>query len=149
MEARMRNIAMVVPDAMQALHALKASAEKGGVQSRTLGLVELRASQINGCSVCVDMHTRHLKKAGETDERRMMFSCCHPELSTEVQVTLILKTLCGFSVSEIAHALLAGEDSIEKRLGRARKLFRLSGTFVDLTNASDIPGRLAAVHRAI
>src|SRR3989442_10212886 len=69
MEARMRNIAMVVPDAMQALHALKASAEKGGVPSRTLGLVELRASQINGCSVCVDMHARSLKKAGETDER--------------------------------------------------------------------------------
>src|SRR2546422_3522700 len=69
MEARMRNVAMVVPDAIQALHALKASAEKGGVPSRTLGLVELRASQINGCSVCVDMHARSLKKAGETDER--------------------------------------------------------------------------------
>src|SRR5947209_3472510 len=72
MEARMRNIAMIVPEAMQAmqaLHALKGSAEKGGVPSRTLGLVELRASQINGCSVCVDMHARSLKKAGETDER--------------------------------------------------------------------------------
>ena len=69
MQARMKNIAMVVPEAMQALHALKASAEKGGVPSRTLGLVELRASQINGCSVCVDMHARHLKKEGETDER--------------------------------------------------------------------------------
>jgi len=64
----------------------------------------------------------------QDDQLRMMFSCCHPELSTEAQVTLILKTLCGFSVSEIAHALLASEDSIEKRLGRARKLFRLSGT---------------------
>ena len=51
MEARMRNIAMIVPEAMQALHALKGSAEKGGVPSRTLDLVELRASQINGCSV--------------------------------------------------------------------------------------------------
>jgi AhpD family alkylhydroperoxidase len=60
---------MIVPDAMQALHALKASAEKGGVPSLTLGLVELRASQINGCSVCVDMHARDLKKAGERDER--------------------------------------------------------------------------------
>jgi RNA polymerase sigma-70 factor (ECF subfamily) len=79
----------------------------------------------------------------------MMFSCCHPELSTEVQVTLILKTLCGFSVSEIAHALLTSEDSIEKRLGRARKLFRLSGTFVELTHASDIPVRIEAVYQAI
>ena len=38
--------------------------------SKTLGLVHLRASQINGCSVCVDMHPLMLKKAGETDERR-------------------------------------------------------------------------------
>ena len=69
MQARMNNIAMVVPDSMPALRALKASAEKGGVPSRTLDLVELRASQINGCSVCVDMHSRQLKKEGETDER--------------------------------------------------------------------------------
>jgi AhpD family alkylhydroperoxidase len=65
----MSNPAMIVPDAMQALHALGASAEKGGVPSRTIGLVQLRASQINGCSMCVDMHPRILKKAGETDDR--------------------------------------------------------------------------------
>ena len=64
----MKNPATIVPDAMQALLALGKSVEKG-VPSRTLGLVHLRASQINGCSVCVDMHPRELKKAGETDER--------------------------------------------------------------------------------
>jgi AhpD family alkylhydroperoxidase len=69
MQARMKNIVLIVPDALQALHRLKASAEKGGVPSRTLELVELRASQINGCSVCVDMHARDLRKKGETDER--------------------------------------------------------------------------------
>jgi AhpD family alkylhydroperoxidase len=69
MQARISNPAMIVPGAMQALQALWASAEKGGVPSRTLGLIQLRASQINGCSVCVDMHPRFLKKAGETDER--------------------------------------------------------------------------------
>jgi RNA polymerase sigma factor (sigma-70 family) len=83
------------------------------------------------------------------DQLRMMFSCCHSELSTEAQVTLILKTLCGFSVSEIAHALLAGEESIEKRLGRARKLFRLSGTFMEFSGALDISERLETVYRAI
>lgn len=69
MQARMNNPAIIVPGAMQALLALNASAEKGGVPSQTLGLVHLRASQINGCSLCVDMHPRLLKKAGETDER--------------------------------------------------------------------------------
>ncbi len=73
MQARMSNPAMIVPDAMQALQALAkalaTSARKGGVPSRTLDLVYLRASQVNGCSVCVDMHSRDAKKAGETDER--------------------------------------------------------------------------------
>ncbi len=69
MQARMNNPAMIIPDATQALHALGASAKKGGVPARTLDLVHLRASQINGCSVCVDMHARDLKRAGETDER--------------------------------------------------------------------------------
>ncbi len=85
----------------------------------------------------------------QDDQLRMMFSCCHPELSTEAQVTLILKTLCGFSVSEIAHSFLASEDSIEKRLGRARKLFRLSGTFVEVTDALEVSERLEAVYQAI
>ena len=68
-QARMKNAVMIIPEAMKALHPLKASAEKGGVPSRTLALIELRASQINGCSVCVDMHARDLRKVGETDER--------------------------------------------------------------------------------
>jgi AhpD family alkylhydroperoxidase len=65
----MRNIATINPEAVKALQALGASAEKGGVPAKTLGLVHLGASQINGCSVCVDMHPRMLKKAGEPDER--------------------------------------------------------------------------------
>ncbi len=69
MQARMNNPAMVVPDAMQALQALGAAVGKGGVPSRTLELVHLRASQINGCSVCVDLHARDARKADETDER--------------------------------------------------------------------------------
>jgi AhpD family alkylhydroperoxidase len=65
----MKNPAMVLPEVMQALFALSKAAEKAGVPSKTIGLILLRASQINGCSVCVDMHCRDLKKAGETDER--------------------------------------------------------------------------------
>ena len=69
MQARMGNPAMVVPEAMQALVDLGTSVKKGGVPPRTLNLVYLRASQINGCSVCVDMHSREAKGAGDTDER--------------------------------------------------------------------------------
>lgn len=69
MQARITNPAMLMPEAMKALFALGDAAKKGGVPPRTLELVHLRASQINGCSLCVDMHARDLRKAGETDER--------------------------------------------------------------------------------
>ena len=65
----MKHPVVIVPDAMQALQALAASTRKSGVPERTLELVNLRASQINGCSACVDMHPRLAKRAGETEER--------------------------------------------------------------------------------
>jgi AhpD family alkylhydroperoxidase len=70
MQARMsQNPVMIVPDVLQALQTLRKSAEQGAVPSRTIGLVHLRASQINGCSFCVDSGARSAKRAGETDER--------------------------------------------------------------------------------
>ena len=69
MQARMKHPVMILPDAMRALHALDKATEVDGVPDVTRKLVHLRASQINGCSVCVDMHTRFMKKAGETDEQ--------------------------------------------------------------------------------
>ncbi len=69
MQARMTNPAMLMPDAMQAMFALNTAVEKSGVPPVVLHLTHLRASQINGCSVCVDMGWRMLKKSGETDER--------------------------------------------------------------------------------
>lgn len=68
MQARMKNPAMIVPGAMEALQNLAKASEQGGVPKKTLDLVHLRASQINGCSVCVDMGFR-FKKADETIER--------------------------------------------------------------------------------
>jgi len=69
MQARMKNPAMILPDAMQAIQALQSATEKGGVPSTTLGLVHLRASQINGCLVCVDSGTCYARESGESDER--------------------------------------------------------------------------------
>jgi AhpD family alkylhydroperoxidase len=69
MQPRMNHPAFVVPDAMDALQALGKAVGNGGVPEQTLELVHLRASQINGCSVCLDGHSRAAKKAGETDER--------------------------------------------------------------------------------
>ena len=68
-EPRIPNIAGTVPEALQALLALAKASAKGGIPPTTRKLVHLRASQINGCSFCVDMHSRELRDAGEPDER--------------------------------------------------------------------------------
>jgi AhpD family alkylhydroperoxidase len=69
MQARMTHPVMVLPDAMTALLALSKAAQSGTVPETTHQLIHLRVSQINGCSMCVDMHARELKEAGEKDER--------------------------------------------------------------------------------
>jgi AhpD family alkylhydroperoxidase len=78
MESRMTSPALSVAGAFDALQALgKAvndAASKAGVPQSTLDLVALRASQINGCAVCLDMHGRGARKGGETDERLLTLS---------------------------------------------------------------------------
>jgi len=69
MQARIENPVLTVPGAMPALQKLAAAIRHADVPATTLYLIELRASQINGCSVCVDMHSRELQAAGEPDER--------------------------------------------------------------------------------
>jgi AhpD family alkylhydroperoxidase len=65
----MQNPAVIIPDAMPAILSVLKATKKGGVPQATLELVHLRASQINGCSYCVDGGVRSAKKAGESDER--------------------------------------------------------------------------------
>lgn len=69
MQPRIENPALIVPGALAAFQRLGAVVRRTGVPPTTLGLVEVRASQINGCSVCLDMHSRELKELGEPDER--------------------------------------------------------------------------------
>lgn len=68
MQARLKNPAMLVPEAMQPLQALGALMRNSPVPATIIGLVHLRASQINGCAVCLDLHRRHMK-GDETEER--------------------------------------------------------------------------------
>jgi len=69
MQARMKNPVMIISGAMQPALALVAAVKNGSVPAKTLEHSHLRASQINGCSFCVDMGARELKKAGESDDR--------------------------------------------------------------------------------
>jgi AhpD family alkylhydroperoxidase len=68
-QPRMPGVTDLVPEALKALLAVARSAKPGGLPATTAFLVQLRASQINGCSFCTEMHSRELKQAGEVDER--------------------------------------------------------------------------------
>ncbi|MET7304738.1 carboxymuconolactone decarboxylase family protein [Embleya sp. NPDC005575] len=69
MTARMKNPAMVLPDAMKGIQNIYKAMYAGGVQPQILELVHLRASQINGCGACVFAGVTSAKKSGESDER--------------------------------------------------------------------------------
>jgi AhpD family alkylhydroperoxidase len=71
-QPRIENPAVTIPGALAAFHKLGAAVKQSAVPEATLQLVEARASQINGCSVCLDMHSRELKALGEPDERVFM-----------------------------------------------------------------------------
>ncbi|HEX3079577.1 MAG TPA: sigma-70 family RNA polymerase sigma factor, partial [Puia sp.] len=60
----------------------------------------------------------------QDDQLRMIFTCCHPAITTDSQISLALKTICGLSIPEIARAFLTTEDNISKRLVRARQKIR-------------------------
>jgi RNA polymerase sigma factor (sigma-70 family) len=80
---------------------------------------------------------------------RMMYVCCHPNLSPDAQVALMLKTLCGFSVSEIAKAFITSSDTIEKRLYRAKQQFGDKQIVFELPQAQELSKRLDIVLAAI
>ena len=85
----------------------------------------------------------------QDEQLQMMFVCCHPSLPEEGQVALVLKTLCGFSVAEIAKAFLTSEETITKRLYRAREQFRNENIRFEIPQLIDLPARLESVLTAI
>jgi AhpD family alkylhydroperoxidase len=69
--------AMLFPEAMRALVALGTSTKESGLAEKLFELIHLRASQINGCALCADMHAKALKRGGETDERLYTVATWH------------------------------------------------------------------------
>jgi RNA polymerase sigma-70 factor (ECF subfamily) len=85
-----------------------------------------------------------------TDDRlRLIFVCCHPVIPAEVQVALALKTLCGFSVTEIGHAFLTTEAAIAKRLTRAKQKIRQARIPFEIPAANELSQRLDGVLQSL
>lgn len=86
----------------------------------------------------------------EPDDRlRLIFTCCHPALAREAQVALTLRTVCGFSVPQIARAFLASEATIAQRLVRARRKIAEAGIPYRIPGDEDLDERLGEVLRVL
>lgn len=83
------------------------------------------------------------------DQLRLMFSCCHPDLSVNAQATLVLRLLCGFSVDEISAAFLANRAAVEKRLSRARSTLGQAGSLFEVSRSAEVLERMNGVHTAL
>ncbi|MEM7370899.1 MAG: sigma-70 family RNA polymerase sigma factor [Bacteroidota bacterium] len=85
----------------------------------------------------------------EDSQLRMIFTACHPGLHPKDQITFALRTIAGFSTKEIASALLLKNETIKKRLARARKAIREKGILFRLPHASELRTRLERVHEVL
>lgn len=108
-----------------------------------------RALLISGYTLGPAMENLWAEETIKDDMLRMMFACCHPDIAQENQITLILKTLCGFSAAEIAKAFLTSEDTVSKRLYRTKEFFRKQKTKLEIPAAADLGIRTNAVLNSI
>jgi RNA polymerase sigma-70 factor (ECF subfamily) len=80
---------------------------------------------------------------------RMIFACCHPAIAEESQLALTLKTLCGLSVNEIAQAFLTTDDTIAKRIYRAKEKIRTEKIELDVPQNNELSSRTDVVLKSL
>lgn len=87
----------------------------------------------------------HLAGEIPDDQLRLIFLCCHPDLPRDGRVALTLKTVCGFSVPEIARAFLTRDATIAQRVVRAQRRIRELGLPFEVPGPTELPERLDTV----
>ena len=80
---------------------------------------------------------------------RMVFVCCHPDLPLPTQIAFTLKAVCGFSTSEIARALLIGNEAAKKRVQRAKTFLRKNDISLQEPGIEELARRSSAVHHVL
>lgn len=102
---------------------------------------ELQSSSPASSEEAIDLSVQNIADS----QLQMMFALCDPSISTEAQVGLSLRILCGFGIEEIADAFLTNKETINKRLFRAKETLRKENIKIELPPNSEIDQRLDAV----
>ncbi len=97
----------------------------------------------------IQMNELFLDHEVEDSQLRMIFVACHPSLDAKEQIAFALKTIAGFSIKEIASALLLKEETIKKRLSRARKTIAQKKISFDFPSETEIKSRLFRVMEVV
>jgi len=104
------------------------------------------ADELKYSSTEIESNEIDLSSKNITDSQlQMLFAVCHPSISTEAQIGLSLRILCGFGIDEIATALLSNKETINKRLFRAKEKLRLEKVQIEFPSEADINERLETV----
>jgi len=116
----------------RALDLLRREAARGGKEEEAIRVQNLFRAEPPDSDVPDDL-------------LRLIFTCCHPALSREAQVALALRTLCGLSTAEVAHALLVPEATMLKRLTRAKQKIKQARIPYRVPPAAELPDRVRGV----
>jgi len=104
------------------------------------------SKQLNYSSSGIQSIEIDLSDKNITDSQlQMLFAVCHPSISTEAQIGLSLRILCGFGIDEIANAFLTNKETINKRLFRAKEKLRLEKVQIEFPCEAEINKRLETV----
>jgi len=112
---------------------------------RKLSADEKRLLKIDSGTSAIALGEVFLESEIEDAQLRMIFMACHPSLNPQDQIAFALKTISGFSSKEIASALLLKEETVKKRLVRARKSIAKLDLEFKIPQGADLPSRLNRV----
>ncbi|MEO7989199.1 MAG: sigma-70 family RNA polymerase sigma factor [Chryseolinea sp.] len=134
----------IPPNPTAWLYTVAKNKAKNHIQHNTIFTQKI-AHQLKSVSPIQEIEIDLSDKNISDSELQMLFALCHPSISTEAQIGLSLRILCGFGIDEIADAFLTNKETINKRLFRAKEKLRNEKVQIEFPNEAEIKNRLDTV----